>query len=203
MAELSEEAMAAGAIGLSTGTYYPPAAAASTEEIIAAARPLARYGGRYVTHMRHEDEEIIPAMEETFRIGREAGVPPSSRQAGRRRWGAAPGSVRSDAKEGRESGDAAGAQADVAVGNGGDHGWRVAPLRVAETAAQAEAPRCSIHLSPPAFKVFFKSASSAARSSSFCCGTACTAMPRPATSWFRAASRSSNGPGCAGRSNTM
>ncbi|HEX4325927.1 MAG TPA: D-aminoacylase [Burkholderiales bacterium] len=75
MAELSEEAMAAGAIGLSTGAYYPPAAASSTEEIIAVARPLARHGGRYVTHMRHEDEEIIPAMEEAFRIGREAGVP--------------------------------------------------------------------------------------------------------------------------------
>ena len=74
MAEMSEEAMAAGAIGLSTGTYYPPAAASSTEEIITAAKPLARYGGRYVTHMRHEDAAIIPAMEESFRIGREAGV---------------------------------------------------------------------------------------------------------------------------------
>lgn len=74
MAEMSEEAMAAGAIGLSTGTYYPPAAAASTEEIIAATRPLARFGGRYVTHMRNEDDRIVPAMEEAFRIGREAGV---------------------------------------------------------------------------------------------------------------------------------
>lgn len=75
MAEMSEEAMRAGAIGLSTGTYYPPAAASSTEEIITATAPLKRYGGRYVTHMRHEDEAIIPAMEEAFRIGREAGVP--------------------------------------------------------------------------------------------------------------------------------
>lgn len=75
MAQMSEEAMAAGAIGLSTGAYYPPAAASSTEEIIAIAKPLARHGGRYVAHMRHEDEDIIPAMEETFRIGREAGVP--------------------------------------------------------------------------------------------------------------------------------
>ena len=74
MAEMSEEAMAAGAIGLSTGTYYPPAAGASTEEIIAATKPLARYGGRYVTHMRNEDDRIVPAMEEAFRIGREAGV---------------------------------------------------------------------------------------------------------------------------------
>jgi N-acyl-D-amino-acid deacylase len=68
-------ALAAGAVGLSTGTYYPPAAHATTEEIIAVARPLADYGGRYVTHMRHEDDRIAEAMEETFRIGREIGVP--------------------------------------------------------------------------------------------------------------------------------
>jgi len=75
MQAMAREAMAAGAIGLSTGTYYPPAVAASTEEIIEVARPLAEFGGRYVTHMRHEDEAIIPAMEESFRIGRELGVP--------------------------------------------------------------------------------------------------------------------------------
>ena len=75
MQALAREALAAGAIGLSTGTYYPPAAYASTEEIIAVAQPLKQYGGRYVTHMRHEDDAIVESMEETFRIGREAGVP--------------------------------------------------------------------------------------------------------------------------------
>ena len=34
-----QEALDAGAIGVSTGTYYPPAAAASTEEIIEVCRP--------------------------------------------------------------------------------------------------------------------------------------------------------------------
>ncbi|MBE0614253.1 MAG: D-aminoacylase [Burkholderiales bacterium] len=75
MQALARAALAAGAIGLSTGTYYPPAAHATTEEIIAVARPLKDYGGRYVTHMRHEDDRIAEAMEETFRIGREVGVP--------------------------------------------------------------------------------------------------------------------------------
>jgi len=75
MQALAREALAAGAVGLSTGTYYPPAAHASTEEIIAVAQPLREYGGRYVTHMRYEEDRIVEAMEETFRIGREVGVP--------------------------------------------------------------------------------------------------------------------------------
>lgn len=75
MAAMTEEAMRAGAIGFSTGTYYPPAAHASTEEIIVAARPLKEHGGRYVTHMRNEDDHIVAAMNEAFRIGREVGVP--------------------------------------------------------------------------------------------------------------------------------
>jgi N-acyl-D-amino-acid deacylase len=75
MQALVREALAAGAVGLSTGTYYPPAAHATTEEIIAVAQPLKAYGGRYVTHMRYEDDRIVEAMEETFRIGREVGVP--------------------------------------------------------------------------------------------------------------------------------
>jgi N-acyl-D-amino-acid deacylase len=75
MQALAREALAAGAVGLSTGTYYPPAAHATTEEIIAVAQPLKEYGGRYVTHMRNENDAIVDAMEETFRIGREVGVP--------------------------------------------------------------------------------------------------------------------------------
>jgi N-acyl-D-amino-acid deacylase len=75
MQALAREALAAGAVGLSTGTYYPPAAHATTEEIIAVARPLKDYGGRYVTHMRDEGDRVVESMEETFRIGRELGVP--------------------------------------------------------------------------------------------------------------------------------
>jgi N-acyl-D-amino-acid deacylase len=75
MQALARAALAAGAVGLSTGTYYPPAAHATTEEIIAVAQPLKEYRGRYVTHMRYEDDRIVESMEETFRIGREVGVP--------------------------------------------------------------------------------------------------------------------------------
>jgi N-acyl-D-amino-acid deacylase len=54
-------ALQAGAIGLSTGTAYPPAMAATTEEIIAVGQPLGAHGGLYVTHMRNESDAVVPA----------------------------------------------------------------------------------------------------------------------------------------------
>ncbi len=75
MRELARDALAAGAIGISTGTAYPPAAAAPMQEIIEVCRPLAEFSGLYATHMRNEDDQIITAMEETFSIGRTLGVP--------------------------------------------------------------------------------------------------------------------------------
>ena len=75
MREMARESLASGAIGISTGTAYPPAACASTEEIIEICRPLTEIGGLYVTHMRNEDDQVITAMEETFAIGRAVGSP--------------------------------------------------------------------------------------------------------------------------------
>ena len=75
MRELADEALAAGAIGVSTGLYYEPANAASTQEVVEVCRPLAERNGLYVTHMRDEGENILTSLEETFRIGREVGVP--------------------------------------------------------------------------------------------------------------------------------
>lgn len=74
MRALVQEAMEAGAIGLSTGTFYPPAVHATTEEIIEVSRPLAEHGGIYVTHMRDEANHVMQSLEETFRIGRELGI---------------------------------------------------------------------------------------------------------------------------------
>ena len=75
MQALADDALASGAIGISTGAFYPPAAHASTEEIIEVCRPLGTHGGVYATHMRDEGEHIVAALEETFRIGRELDVP--------------------------------------------------------------------------------------------------------------------------------
>src|SRR2546421_9878906 len=75
MRELADEALGAGAIGVSTGLYYEPACAAPTEEVIEVCRPLAKRNGLYVTHMRDEGAKVLDSLEETFRIGRELGVP--------------------------------------------------------------------------------------------------------------------------------
>jgi N-acyl-D-amino-acid deacylase len=75
MREMVDEAMAAGAIGLSTGLYYEPARAAPTEEVIEICRPLTARNGIYCTHMRDEGDRVIDSLEESFRIGRELGVP--------------------------------------------------------------------------------------------------------------------------------
>jgi N-acyl-D-amino-acid deacylase len=84
------EALDAGAIGVSTGTFYPPAAAASTEEIIEVCRPLSGTGAVYATHMRDEQDRVMDALEETFRIGRELDVPvviSHHKLAGQANWG--------------------------------------------------------------------------------------------------------------------
>ena len=75
MREMARESLASGAIGISTGTAYPPAASAPTGEIIEVCRPLGEFGGLYVTHMRNEDDQIIDSIEETCAIGRSLNVP--------------------------------------------------------------------------------------------------------------------------------
>ena len=75
MRALLDESLQAGAIGLSTGTFYPPAFAATTEEIIEVGRPLTGRQALYVTHMRDEADRVMESLDETFRIGRALDVP--------------------------------------------------------------------------------------------------------------------------------
>jgi N-acyl-D-amino-acid deacylase len=75
MQVLLDEAMQAGAFGLSTGLVYPPGCFARTEEIIELARVVARHHGIYASHIRGERETILQAVAEAIRIGAEAGVP--------------------------------------------------------------------------------------------------------------------------------
>lgn len=67
-------ALAAGAIGLSTGLYYPPAKAATAEEVIAVGAQLKAAGGIVAMHIRDEGDAIDEALREALRIGRELGV---------------------------------------------------------------------------------------------------------------------------------
>lgn len=73
-AQLSE-ALANGALGLSTGLAYQAANAATTEEVLSLAEPLAQSGAIYTTHMRTESKLVLDAMDEAFRIGWQAKVP--------------------------------------------------------------------------------------------------------------------------------
>lgn len=70
-----EEALAHGALGLSSGLAYGSAFAAPTEEVMALAEPLAKAGAVYTTHMRTEFDAILDAMDEAYRVGRHARVP--------------------------------------------------------------------------------------------------------------------------------
>lgn len=74
MNKLVQEAMEQGAMGVSTSLIYAPADFASTEEIISLASEAARYKGMYITHMRSESDNILKALNETFRVAREANI---------------------------------------------------------------------------------------------------------------------------------
>jgi dihydroorotase/N-acyl-D-amino-acid deacylase len=90
MKALVRDAMREGAVGVSTALQYPPAPYAGTDELVALAAEAARLGGVYATHMRSEGDRIDAALDETFRIGREAGIPVEIwhlKVAGKRNWG--------------------------------------------------------------------------------------------------------------------
>ncbi|MCP1576606.1 D-aminoacylase [Herbaspirillum rubrisubalbicans] len=70
-----QQALDAGVLGMSTGTYYPPAAAAPTEELLAVGQPLGAVGAMYVTHMRDEADNSLDSLAESFHIGRVLNVP--------------------------------------------------------------------------------------------------------------------------------
>ncbi|MFC7620709.1 amidohydrolase family protein [Microlunatus sp. GCM10028923] len=90
MGDLLDEALAAGAFGLSTGLVYPPGRYADTEEVITLARRLPA-DRVYASHIRNESAGLLDAIDEAVRIGREAGcrVQVSHLKAsGRANWGA-------------------------------------------------------------------------------------------------------------------
>ena len=75
MQERLQEALDAGAVGLSTGLFYAPAFHAPPAEIKALARLLKPAGALYTTHMRDEAEHVLDSLDESFDVGRDAGVP--------------------------------------------------------------------------------------------------------------------------------
>ena len=75
MAELVEQGMREGAIGLSSGLEYDIGLASTTEEVIALAKVAAKHHGIYMSHIRDESDAMLNALKEAIRIGREAHIP--------------------------------------------------------------------------------------------------------------------------------
>ena len=75
MRAMLAEAMASGAIGLSTGAAYPTAMPATTDEMAQLAAVLAPYGGVYASHIRDEGDHIFAALDEAFAVGRTGRAP--------------------------------------------------------------------------------------------------------------------------------
>ncbi len=69
------ESLDAGAIGFSTGLFYPTGRAADMAEVVDLVKILAEYGGVYTTHMRDEGDRVEDSLEESFETARRAGVP--------------------------------------------------------------------------------------------------------------------------------
>lgn len=75
MGAMLTEAMQNGAVGWSTGLFYPTNAAADAEEVAALGRYVARHAGVYATHMRNEFEHVLESIEESVSTAKDAGTP--------------------------------------------------------------------------------------------------------------------------------
>jgi N-acyl-D-amino-acid deacylase len=74
MAAMADEAMDAGAAGLSSGLEYTPGIAATTDELIAVSAPVGARGRLYATHCRNRGEFIVQAAQESVRIAETSGA---------------------------------------------------------------------------------------------------------------------------------
>lgn len=73
--ELIDAAMAAGAMGLSSGLVYEPGNYAGADELVEACRVVARRRGIYTTHTRGLRETLVDGVVEAIKIAESAQVP--------------------------------------------------------------------------------------------------------------------------------
>jgi dihydroorotase/N-acyl-D-amino-acid deacylase len=93
MTAIVDTLMEQGALGVWTALEYAPASYSKTEELIALSRAARRHGGIYASHMRDEGEHIDDALNEVFRIAKEADIPAEVshlKLSGRSSWGQMP-----------------------------------------------------------------------------------------------------------------
>lgn len=75
MKTLVNAAMEEGAMGLGSSLIYAPADYADTNELIELCKVVSKHNGMYITHMRSESDKIYAALNEVFKISREANLP--------------------------------------------------------------------------------------------------------------------------------
>jgi N-acyl-D-amino-acid deacylase len=89
MCDLVREAMADGALGVSSALIYAPDCFYKTEELIALARAAAQYDGLYISHIRSEGNAFLEAVDELITIARQAKIRAEIyhlKAAGRANW---------------------------------------------------------------------------------------------------------------------
>ena len=74
MQDLLEEALQAGALGLSSGLFTTPGGYANTAEMIALSHVLRRYGAGYSSHVRDEANRVFEAVREAITIAEQCDV---------------------------------------------------------------------------------------------------------------------------------
>ncbi|HLH91771.1 MAG TPA: D-aminoacylase [Xanthobacteraceae bacterium] len=74
MIALTEDALAAGALGLSSGLFTAPGSYAQPDEMVALCRVVKRHNAGYFTHLRDESNKVLEAVDEAIAIARTCGV---------------------------------------------------------------------------------------------------------------------------------
>jgi N-acyl-D-amino-acid deacylase len=74
MSAMLEEALAAGALGMSSGLFTAPGAYASRDEMVALCHVLARHNAGYFTHLRDESNKVLEALDEAIDVAATCGI---------------------------------------------------------------------------------------------------------------------------------
>ncbi len=75
MQALVAQAMADGALGVSSSLQYIPNRFSTTEELVALAKTAAASGGIYITHQRSEGNKVFESVQEVLTIAEQANIP--------------------------------------------------------------------------------------------------------------------------------
>ena len=74
MTALLEDALRAGALGMSSGLFTPPGSFAKPDELMALCAVLRRHNAAYFTHIRDEANRVMEAVDEAIDVARACGI---------------------------------------------------------------------------------------------------------------------------------